>query len=304
MTSRCWPDKRPRPAHPDGRDPRNNANSPVPNRPILVFSHANGFPAGSYRKMFGHLAQDFDIRAIECIGHDARYPVTDGWPHLVAQLTDFIAAQASVPVFAVGHSLGGYLSFLAAIGKPELFSAIVLLDSPILGFWTGTAFGMVKRFGMADRVTPAGITRERRREWMSREAATQYFLTRKAFRHLDPDCVRDYALAGTEPTHGGVKLAFDPDTEYRIYRGIPHDLAAVAPRLRVPAGFVGGTQSEEVRRVGLGLTRRHCRVEMVQGGHLFPLERPQLAAQAIVRLHADLRGGTSCGQAKRPGMPP
>jgi pimeloyl-ACP methyl ester carboxylesterase len=273
----------------------------VSKRPILVFSHANGFPAGSYRKMFAQLEQAFDIRAIERIGHDPRYPVTDGWPHLVAQLTDFIEAQAAGPVFAVGHSLGGYLSFLAAVQKPQLFSAIVLLDSPIIGFWTGTAFGMVKRFGMADRVTPAGITRERRREWTSLEAATHYFLTRKAFRHLDPDCVRDYARAGTVHTHDGVRLAFDPDIEYRIYRSIPHDLAAYAPRLRLAAGFVGGRQSEEVRRVGLRLTRRHFRVEMVQGGHLFPLERPQLAAQAIAELWAGLRGAGHATRGHGPG---
>ncbi len=267
-------------------------------RPILVFSHANGFPAGAYRKMLSGLEAEFDIRAIDRIGHDPRYPVSDGWPHLVAELTDFICAQAQVPVFAVGHSLGGYLSFLAAVQKPELFSGIVLLDSPIIGFWTGTAFGMVKRFGMADRVTPAGITRERRREWPSLEAATRYFLSRKAFRHFDPDCVRDYAVAGTRADRGGVRLAFDPEIEYRIYQGIPHDLAAYAPRLRVPAGFVGGQQSVEVRRVGLRLTRRHFQVEMVQGGHLFPLEHAAVAAQAIRRMHAQLCGGIAAGRAR------
>jgi len=269
-------------------------------RPILVFSHANGFPAGSYRKMFGHLEPDFDIRCIERIGHDPRYPVTDGWPHLVAQLTDFIKAQSAGPVFAVGHSLGGYLSFLAAVQEPELFSAIVLLDSPIIGFWTGTAFGMVKRFGMADRVTPAGITRERRREWATHEAASDYFLTRRAFRHLDPDCVRDYARAGTVASQGGVRLAFDPDIEYRIYRSIPHDLAADAPRLRVAAGFIGGRGSEEVRRVGLRLTRRHFQVEMINGGHLFPLEHPQATAQSIAHLWAELREHAPAGQPAAP----
>ena len=268
-------------------------------RPILVFSHANGFPAGSYRKMLNRLEASFDIRAIDRIGHDACYPVTDGWPHLVAELTDFIAAQAEVPVFAVGHSLGGYLSFLAAVQKPELFAGVLLLDSPILGYWKGTAFGMVKRFGMADRVTSAGITRERRREWPSLEAATQYFLTRKAFRHLDPDCVRDYAVAGTRAAHGGVRLAFDADTEYRIYRSFPHDLAAYAPRLRVPAGFVGGRQSKEVRRVGLRLTRRHFQVEMVHGGHLFPLEQPVLAAESIQRMHASVAGGMAVRRGDR-----
>ena len=89
--------------------------------------------------------------------------------------------------------------------------------------------------------------------------------------------------------HGRVQLAFDPDTEYRIYRTMPHDLAAYLPRLRVAAGFIGGRQSNEVRRVGLRLTRRYFRVELVDGGHLFPLERPGMAAAAVRRMQTELR---------------
>jgi pimeloyl-ACP methyl ester carboxylesterase len=253
-------------------------------QPTLLFSHANGFPAGSYRKMLSALEQRYDVQSIERIGHDPRYPVSDGWPHLVAELVEFIAGRASRPVIGVGHSLGGYLTCLAAVQRPELFSKIVLLDSPMLGFWTGTAFGMIKRFGLADRVTPAGITRDRRREWLTSAAAEKYFMTRKAFRGLDPDCIRDYARAGTMPVGGRIGLAFDPAIEYSIYRTIPHDFAAYLPRLRVAAGFIGGRQSNEVRRVGLRLTRRYFRVDLIEGGHLFPLEHPAMAADAVQRM--------------------
>ena len=49
---------------------------------------------------------------MEAIGTDPRYPVTEGWPHLVEQLLHSIKE----PVFGVGHSLGGYLNFLAGHG--------------------------------------------------------------------------------------------------------------------------------------------------------------------------------------------
>lgn len=256
--------------------------------PTLVFSHANGFPARSYRKMFSFLEPHFTILHIDRLGHDPRYPVSDGWPHLVAELVDFVSRRAAGPVIGAGHSLGGYLSFLAAVQRPDLFASIVLLDSPMLGFWTGSAFAMIKRFGLADRVTPAGVTRERRREWASLQDAEKYFTTRKAFRSFDPDCIRDYLEAGTLHADGRVRLAFDPDVEYRIYRAIPHDFAAYLPRLRVPAGFIGGRQSNEIKRVGLRLTRRHFRVDQVEGGHLFPLEYPQSAADALRRMIASL----------------
>ena len=64
---------------------------------------------------------------------DPRYPPTEGWPHLVDQWIDSIHE----PVYGVGHSLGGYLNYLAAVRRPELFRAIVLLDAPIIGPFRG-----------------------------------------------------------------------------------------------------------------------------------------------------------------------
>ncbi len=56
----------------------------------LVFSHANSFPAGTYRELFKLLrARGFSVKAVDKFGHDPHYPVTNNWPHLVQQLVDF-----------------------------------------------------------------------------------------------------------------------------------------------------------------------------------------------------------------------
>ncbi len=83
----------------------------------IVFSHANGFPAGTYRLLFDRLrAQGYGVHAIEKFGHDPRYPVTNNWPHLRDQLIHFIEREVPQrPAWLVGHSLGGFLSLLAAI---------------------------------------------------------------------------------------------------------------------------------------------------------------------------------------------
>jgi len=258
-------------------------NAPVT---VLHFSHANGFPAVCYRKMFSFLERDFEIRYVNTIGHDPRHPVTDSWPHQIEHIE-----RHREPVLGVGHSLGGYLAALAALKRPALFRAIILLDSLILGRWRGTVFKMVKRFGLADRVTPAGMTRDRRAEWTSSEEAYAHFRGKRAFRNFDPECLRDYATLGMQPSPGGVRLAFDPGIEYRIYRTFPHGLAKELPRLRVPAGVICGRESAESRRTGLATTRRHFRVVRIAGGHLFPLERPEAAAQAIREMTAELLGG-------------
>jgi pimeloyl-ACP methyl ester carboxylesterase len=247
---------------------------------ILHFSHANGFPAACYRKLFGHLERGFEIRYINTIGHDPRHPVTDGWPHLVSELIEHVAAHGE-PVLGVGHSLGGYLTLLAALKRPALFRAIVLLDSPILAGWKGTLLGMVKRVGLVDRVTPAGITRDRRAVWASSEEAYAHFRSKRAFRGFDEECLRDYVTLGMRPVPGGVRLAFDPSIEYRIYRAFPHAVAKELPALRIPAGLICGRESADARKMGLAASRGYFRVARVPGGHLFPFEHPEAAAAAI-----------------------
>jgi pimeloyl-ACP methyl ester carboxylesterase len=259
-------------------------------RQALHFAHANGFPGACYRKLFSVLSADFDVVYLPASGHDPRFPVSDGWPWLVEELMASIAGSGRAPVLGVGHSLGGYLTFLAALRRPELFRAIILLDAPIIGAFRGSALQLVKRIGLIDRVTPAATTRNRRRNWPSVDAALEHFRRKRLFHDFGPDCLWDYVHYGTRHVPHGVELVFDPDVEYRIYRTIPHDLAAAGRRLAVAGGFIGGRSSTVLGRSGLATTRRHLRTHMIDGGHLFPFEQPLLAAQAIRAMAAALSG--------------
>ena len=97
--------------------------------------------------MLRPLASKFAVTWMEAIGMDPRHPPTEGWPHLVEQLLHEIEPIA--PVYGVGHSLGGYLNFLAAAQRPELFRAIVLLDAPVLGPVRGLLLRATKQIGRA-----------------------------------------------------------------------------------------------------------------------------------------------------------
>ena len=255
---------------------------------IIHFSHANGFPAPCYHKLFGGLGEGWRIGYLERIGHDPRFPVTDGWGGLVDELIDTIASRWDEPVLGVGHSLGGFLTALAAVRRPELFRGIILLDAPILSRFRGSAMQFTKHIGLIDRMTPAGITRNRRREWPSREDALAHFRRRRVFAKFDPECVEDYVRYGLIESEHGVRLWFDPDIEYQIYRTLPHDIAGAVKALRVPAGFIGGRDSTVVKQMGLRLTERHFRVALVPGGHHFPFQLPGLAALAVRRMAQDL----------------
>lgn len=239
--------------------------------------------------MLEALGGRYRIDWIEAIGMDPRYPVTEGWPHLVEQLIDTLEREyRGAPVLGVGHSLGGYLTFLAAARRPELFRAIVLLDAPVIGGLRGRMLGATKKLGIVDRVTPAGATRDRRSQWDSRAEARRHFRSRRLFRHFTDACLDDYVRHGLVRSGGALKLRIDPQVEYQIYRTIPHDMGRHLRALRVPAGFVGGEHSDVVRRTGLAATRRRFALRKVPGGHLFPFEHPAEAAASVMALADEL----------------
>jgi hypothetical protein len=176
--------------------------------------------------MLDPLRAQFKVSWIEAIGTDPRYPPTEGWPRLVDQLIESITE----PVCGVGHPLGGYLNYLAAVRRPELFCAIVLLDAPIIGPFRGSMLGATKRLGIVDRVTPAGATRDRRSTWQTREEARAHFRSRKLFKHFTSECLDDYVNYGLMESEGGLRLKIDPLIEYQIYRTIPHDMMRTCAR--------------------------------------------------------------------------
>lgn len=254
--------------------------SGAPARPLLQFSHANGFPAGSYRVLFEALERDFRVEAVDRFGHDPRFPVTEGWPRLVDELLHAVETHGE-PVLAVGHSLGGYLGLMGAARRPDLFRGVILLDAPVLGRFQGSAMALVKRLGLADRVTLAGITRERRREWPDLETARAHFGRKRIFQRFDPRCLDDYLRAGTEPSGNGVRLRFDPDIEAAIYRTMPHRMERWLHRLAVPGALVAGADSHVAHRIGLRTSTRRLRVVSVPGGHHFPFQQPEATARII-----------------------
>ncbi|MES2939111.1 MAG: alpha/beta hydrolase [Pseudomonadota bacterium] len=255
----------------------------------LVFSHGNSFPAATYGALFRNLrSRGYTVKAVEKFGHDPKYPVTDNWPHLVQQLHDFAAREADKaggPVVLVGHSLGGFLSLMCAARHPQLARAVVQLDSPLLGGWKAQALAAAKRTPLFGALSPGAVSRRRKNRWPDREAALEHFRHKKAFARWDPAVLDDYVDHAMHDQDGERALSFDRDVETAIYNTLPHNLDRLLRRhpLRCPLAFIGGLQSEEMKQVGTTLTHKIAqgRVTMLDGSHLFPMEKPAATAAAI-----------------------
>jgi pimeloyl-ACP methyl ester carboxylesterase len=257
----------------------------------IVFSHANGFPAGTYRVLLeAWRGAGYAVHALEKFGHDPAWPVTNNWPKLRDQLIAFIEAQVTPavrPVFLVGHSLGGMLSLIVASRRPDLVRGLVMLDSPAVTGWRAHGIQVFKATGLMKRVSPGKVSRTRRHEWPSREAVASHLAAKHAFARWDPRVLADYVAAGFEERDGRTVLAFERDVETLIYDTLPHHLGGLLRRHppRCPVAFLAGTQSVEVRQAGLAASRALARERFawVEGSHLFPMERPDQTAAEVLR---------------------
>lgn len=263
-------------------------------RDILHFSHANGFPAGSYQTLLDQLAGHYDVRTIDRLGHHPQYPVTDNWTHLEQELTHYFEQNYSRPVIAVGHSLGGLLSYMVARNRPDLVKGLIMLDSPVLTPMQAFGFKILKRWNLTDHITPAGRTDGRRQHWPSQQAAIDYFSSRSLMKRFHPESLRHYVAAGTEwvdedAPEKGVRLRFDPDTEMKIYRTIPHNVRSDEP-LAMPSSVIGGRSSDVFLRMNGARMKSKVgmKVRWLPGGHMFPLEKPHETAELILRLLGEM----------------
>ncbi len=266
---------------------------------LLVFSHANSFGASTYRVLFEELRRlGHTVEAPDQLGHNPKYLVTNNWPHVVAELREFVqgikAKHAQTPIL-IGHSLGGAASLMLASQSPELARGLVMMDSFVFYGWKAWAIKLAKFFGQTMKRPPASVALRRRYVWDSAEQVIEHLQHKRAFKNWDERVLRDYAQGGTVEMLGGKRtLQFKREIEAKFYAYFPDNVMSMLRRspLQCPFHFVGGLQSRELATVGLGATnqlvaaRSGNTLRRVEGPHLFPMERPIETAQLIDELVA------------------
>jgi pimeloyl-ACP methyl ester carboxylesterase len=256
-------------------------------RPTIHFAHGNGFPSLAYQKLLNRLEMhNYEVTYIEKIGHSDDYPITENWPYLVDELLLSIEKQADAPVIAVGHSLGGLLSFMGAVKRPELFQAVIGLDALWASKMKLKMIYFAKRLGWIKRTIPAVQAKKRRDHWSSEAELKAYFDSRKFFKRFDPDCFNDYIQYGIKHDKEGYYLEFDKEKEYQIYCTLPHVFSLFknyASKQKVPSALIYGKQSEWLKSMGLSAAEKQYKHQCfgMEGTHMFPLEHPIECADKI-----------------------
>lgn len=259
------------------------------NQPILHFAHANGFPGQSYRVLLEPLQSQWQVKVLDRLGHQPNFPVHSNWQALADELLNHLETSCgNKPVVGLGHSLGGVVTYMAALKAPERFTRIILLDPPLLTGMDSLGLKLAKRFGFIDKITPAGITKGRRSHWPDATTAISYFASKRLFKNFHPQALQDYIEFGTEPcTRGGIQLRFNPAVELAIFRHLADNLTGSHRKLKVPASIILGESSDLIT------PQRKRRLEnmgfdmhQVPGGHMFPLEHPEQTRQCLEKILA------------------
>ncbi|MDR3502612.1 MAG: alpha/beta hydrolase [Legionella sp.] len=253
---------------------------------LIHFAHGNGFPALCYKQMLDGLKPYYDYCYIDRVGHNPAFPVGENWHNLVLEVIASMERQADRPVIALGHSLGGVLSLLAAIERPELVKAVVMLDSPLIGVLKSSAVRLAKAFGIIDRVTPAFRTKGRREYWEKHEQILPYLKSRDLFKNFADACLSDYIKYGLEHKTDGYYLRFNRHVEYQIYRTIPHIIPSYEGKLLTPSALIYGDKSTVVGKMDLRYMKKNFNITCYKthGSHLFPMEHPQVVAAQVLRV--------------------
>ena len=257
---------------------------------IIHFSHANGFPANTYQIMLAELESQFQVGWINTLAHNENFPVNNNWSNLLDELEQYMQAQYDQPVIAVGHSFGGVLSYMLACKRPDLIKQLIILDAPVLDPVASMFVKVAKKLSLMDKITPAGRTNGRQEIWGDFSTAVEYFKGKSLFKHVDERCLNHYVEHGLQAHPEGLGLRFQADTEVSIYRTIPDDLHKY-PKTSVPLTMIHGDKSDVVYKMQLNYMRNRLgfNTQEVSGGHLFPLEQPEMAARIImdtIRQHA------------------
>ncbi|MFI4934409.1 MAG: alpha/beta fold hydrolase [Caulobacterales bacterium] len=257
-------------------------------RPVdVVFLHANGFNARTYRTILAPLAGELRILAPDQRGHGSTtLPTqTDGrtdWREMTSDLLAFMEALKVPSVVLAGHSMGGTASLFAAAQAPQKVRALVLLDPVILPPDAARARAATQ---VLESPMVMGASK-RRRAFASRAAVIEAYRGRGAFRTWTDEMLADYVADGfKDRPDGSVELACAPEWEVSNYVSQAHDSWGAFEASRCPIDVLRAEHESPMRIEGreAALTQGgRIRIQTVPGTtHFLPMERPDLVRAAI-----------------------
>lgn len=277
--------------------------------PDIVFLHATGFNARTYRTLLAPLGDRFHVWALDARGHGrSNLPAgTFGYTSWRRHRDDLIAVlekHCTAPVTLAGHSMGATVSLLAAGHRTDLVSGLALIEPVILPA-AGYALSELPFAPLLQRYAMplARGAASRRNTFPDREMAAKAFTGRGVFKTFPAEFIQDYVADGlVEDGRGGFRLACRPTFEAATYCAQRHHPWAALRKVTDPLVLLRAEKHSTISEASMhrvAAIKADARVATVEGAsHMLPMERPDrvraaiesaaLMAQAGRKYHSDL----------------
>jgi pimeloyl-ACP methyl ester carboxylesterase len=253
--------------------------------PTVLFAHANGFNAETYRTLFAPLGNSLRIIACDLRGHGFSTLPTDealvqNWTIFRDDIVKLMDSVSPEPVLLAGHSLGATTSLMAAAQTQGRVRALLLIE-PVL----------IPPLRRGDQTGAGDLARraERRRNvFPSFEAAFDAYRGHGIFASWPDVVLADYLRGGLlEAADGSLRLACAREWEAAIFRGAPHGRAALAADVQCQVTIIIGTKNSATSEQQLSVIREllpDARIVAVDGAsHFLPMQRPDVVREELLR---------------------
>ncbi len=259
----------------------------------LVFLHANGFNARTYRNMLAPLAADCRVLMLDMRGHGRTELPADpdslkNFHVYKNDVAEVMEAHCQTPPVLAGHSLGGTAAILLGGERPDIARHVVAFDPPVLPPWIGglTGYGWAKSL-FANFVGPYRASSQRRTAFASKEKAVEAYRLRRLFADWPHQALEDYVEDGFAPCEEGVCLTCERDWEAQTYLAHKHDVLGAVRRMTRPLDLVLAEKASPTPKtvaLRVRLFKPNAGIARIEGvGHLFPISQPDLAREPLRR---------------------
>ena len=254
------------------------------------FYGGNGFALGVYEPLLSDLAQHLNITALTMRGEWYDKPTADKMTREedADVLIEFLQKTQDKPIIGIGHSQGATATTIAAAKRPDLFSALYLLEPVTFTNQQGKLYSLVPRMVKMTR-EPFKSTQVKQANWHSVDAYYQFLRRHKAYKRITDEHLLTYAKNSLEAgEQAELTLRFSPKQELANYFGTPlimKPLQQLIADNKVPVQLIIGKPSmfisQQVRQMWDTFVPKEQMTVLNDYGHLLPLEAPELCAKLI-----------------------
>lgn len=211
-------------------------------------------------------------------------PENHNWDIYLNDLIAFIDSLGEGPVVGIGHSLGAITTFRAATIRPDLFSAIILLEPalyPASWIWMAS----IIPWHIKSKHLPIAQALHRKDTWESKQDVFDNFRRCRIFSKFSDETLEDFLEYGLTSVGDSYRLMFRKDWEARIY-GEPPFFWKDFKKLSKPVLGLKGRDSnwflEGQWKKWKRMRNQDTHVRVKNTSHLLPLESPEATANVIL----------------------